>query len=98
MDQIPLDSQDKLPPPPFGTRCQQSTLPPPQDKKVAVAHPPRIISGTALNYLIIRYCAADGDHCTRLRSTGSSLLYMCKPDAGHTDYEQIIRIYTCRKC
>ena len=38
MDQICLDSQDKLPPTPR-TPCQQNTLPP-QDKKVPAAHPP----------------------------------------------------------
>ena len=48
MDQIRLDPQDKLTPPPLG-HVVNKTPSPPRDKKVPAAHPPpRIISGTAL--------------------------------------------------
>ena len=61
MDQIRLDPQDKLPPPTPRTHCQQNVLHP-QDKKVPRAPPPppppppRILSGTALMWVMTGHC------------------------------------------
>ena len=52
MDQIRLDPQDKLPPhsPPLG-HVVNKTFSPHRTKKCLRPNPPRIISGTALDYI-----------------------------------------------